>query len=136
MHHCLLTFVDPRQLLISVSICIPESGQKIRNAGVYALVHSSFSEVITRKRYSTNAMIRRFTVTQQNNSKMPKLYLVGLETIDAPTIGIPDIGWSVLMQIEPQYLLLFRRRVLDWLTSWDTMIDECCGIVKHTRNHH
>ena len=116
-------FLDLRQLPIGVSIRLPESGQTIRNAGVYALIHS-FSLVEPEDMDYPNAMIARFTVTLQNNSKAPKLYLVDVATFDAPTIGIPDIGWSERMRTEQQYLFLFRRKV-DWHTSWDAMIDEC-----------
>lgn len=101
-----------------MSICIPESEQKSRNA----LVHS-FSAVGQEEMDYPHAMIGRFTVTRQNNSNIPKLYLVGAETFDAPTIGIPNIGWSECMQMEPHYLFLFRRRV-DRPTSWHAMIEK------------
>ena len=115
-------FVDLRDLPVGTKISIPDTDQiPIEEAGVYALVHS-FAAVDKRETDFSNSMIGRYTVYQHSpSSDAPSLYLVDVECIDSPTIGIPDVGCS---QRDLNYLFLIRRKV-DWPKAWDSMIQSC-----------
>ena len=103
-------FVDLRDLPVGTKISIPDSDQiPIEKAGVYALVHS-FAAVDEEEMDFSNSMIGRYTV-HQHSADAPSLYLVDVENIDSPTIGIPDVGCSQCHQRDQHYLLHIRRKV-------------------------
>jgi hypothetical protein len=115
------TFVDLRWLPAGMRIRIPSSDQPPIEAGVYALVHS-FAAVDDDEMDIPNSMIGRYTIYRHSpNSSAPTLYLVDVESINSPTIGIPDIGCS---NSDQHYLFLIRRKV-DWPKAWDSMIQSC-----------
>jgi hypothetical protein len=115
-------FVDLRDLPVGTKISIADTDQiPIEEAGVYALVHS-FAAVDKREMDFSNSMIGQYTVYGHSpSSDAPSLYLVDVECIDSPTIGIPDVGCS---QRDLNYLFLIRRKV-DWPKAWDSMIQSC-----------
>ncbi len=120
------TFVDLRDLPVGTKeINIPLSDQTpIKEAGVYALVHS-FAAVDEQEMDFSNSMIGRYTVHRHSpSSNAPSLYLVDVECIDSPTIGIPDLGCYGHHQRDLHYLFLIRRKV-DWPKAWDSIIQSC-----------
>ena len=117
------TFVDICHLSPGARISLRESGQPPINAGVYALVHS-FDAIDEDEREYTNSMIGQYKLHCNNDaSSKPTLYMVDVDNLVAPTIGIPDLGRSDVESIG-NYLFLFRRKE-DWASSWDSMIDMC-----------
>jgi hypothetical protein len=59
---------------------------------------------------------------QEEGGHMPvTIYLSDVESIFAPTVGIPDFG-----NIDSdKYLFLFRRRE-EWPSAWDHFVQSCC----------
>ena len=68
-----------------------------------------------------NAMIGRYTLHREKSSTHPKLYLIHVDAIKLPTLGIPDVGGS---DGDDQHHLFLFRRQQDWSSSWDSMIDD------------
>lgn len=120
------TFVDLRGLPKGKSICIRSTGQTNIKAGLYALVHS-FSAVDEDDLDYCNALIGRYTVDHRSPGEMPTLYLVDVESIRSPTVGIPDVGWTPndnpKEQSQQHHLFLIRRKA-DWPLAWDSIIDD------------
>ena len=120
------TFVDLRGLPKGNSICIRSTGQTNIKAGLYALVHS-FSAVDEDDLDYCNALIGRYTVDHRSPGEMPTLYLVDVESIRSPTVGIPDVGWTPndnpKEQSQQHHLFLIRRKA-DWPLAWDSIIDD------------
>jgi Plavaka transposase len=119
------TFVDLRRSLQPhARFTIPEVGQDPIKAGVYALVHSfvAIDEEETRK--PSNAMIGRYKLYHSDHgNRSPTLYLIKVDNIAGPTIGIRDIDPRIQVQ-EEYYLFLFLRKE-EWASSWDSMITSC-----------
>ena len=85
------TFVDLRGLQKGESICILSTGQKDIKAGLYALVHS-FDAVDEEEMDKENTLIGRYTLHRKSPHERPTLYLVDVESLRSPTVGIPDVG--------------------------------------------
>ena len=79
-------------------------------------------------RQPSNAMIGRYKLYHSNGNRTPTLYMVNVDTITGPTIGIRDISPQIPVQDE-LYLFLFLRKE-EWASSWDSMITSC-----HTDRH-
>ena len=76
------------------------------------------------EREYTNSMIGQYKLHCNNDaSSKPTLYMVDVDNLVAPTIGIPDLGRTDAESIG-NYLFFFRRKE-DWASSWDSMIDMC-----------
>jgi hypothetical protein len=120
------TFVDLRGLPKGKSISVRSTGQTNIKAGLYALVHS-FSPVNEEDLSFSNTLIGHYTVHRASQGERPILYLVDVEAIKSPTVGIPDVGWTPnghpKMQSEQHHLFLVRRKA-DWPLAWDSMIDD------------
>ena len=117
------TFVDLRSLQPHETITIPEVGQEIIKAGVYALVHSFVAIDEEKTRKPSNAMIGRYKLYRSSGHRTPTLYLVNLDNITGPTIGICDINPQT-PELDENYLFLFLRKE-EWSSSWDSMITSC-----------
>jgi hypothetical protein len=117
------TFVDLCSLQPHETITIPEVGQDIIKAGVYALVHSfvAIDEEETRK--PSNAMIGRYKLYHSSGQRTPTLCMVNVDNITGPTIGICDINPQT-PEHDENYLFLFLRKE-EWASSWDSMITSC-----------
>ena len=88
--------------------------------GMYVVVHSYAADdpdLIE----TPNTMIGRYTVTRDPRSQLPILYILPVETIASPTIGIQDVGGSVGADEEHLFLI---RRMADWPASWDSIITD------------
>jgi len=116
------TFVDLTGLPTGTQIHIPSSGQPRIGAGTYALVHS-FLAIDEDEIDHPNSMIGRYTLFQRvpGNGNDPTLYLVDVESIDSPTIGIQDVGDFKSRPLDEHYLFLIRRKE-EWARAWDSMI--------------
>jgi hypothetical protein len=93
------------------------SGKKYR-PGMYAVVHS-YAAVVDDLIETPNTMIGRYTITREECSQLPKLYVIPVDTIDSQTIGIQDVGGS--SGVDEEHLFLIRR-MADWPASWDSII--------------
>jgi len=115
------TFVDLCHLSLGEKITLRESGQPAIKAGVYALVHS-FDAIDEKKRtIDESSMIGRYKLHCKNDAdSMPMLYMVDVNNLVAPTIGIPDLGRTDVESTH--YLFLFRRKD-EWASSWDSNIE-------------
>ncbi len=76
----------------------------------------------------SNTLIGHYTVHCASQGERPILYLVDIEAIKSPTVGIPNVGWTrpnghPKMQSEQHHLFLVRRKA-DWPLAWDSMIDD------------
>ena len=116
------TFVDLRGLPEGTSINIRSTGQMNIKAGLYAVIHS-FSPVDEEELLYANVMIGRYTVYRHSPGGRPTLYLVDVESITSPTVGVRDIGWSREDGPQRHHLFLIRRRE-DWALAWDAMIKD------------
>jgi hypothetical protein len=117
------TFVDLRGLPKGKSISIRSTGQKEIRAGLYALVHS-FDAVDEKEIDSENTLIGRYTLHRQSPSEKPTLYLVDVESLRSPTVGIPDVGCALenIPKHKRHHLFLIRRKVA-WPQVWDSIIN-------------
>jgi hypothetical protein len=71
-----------------------------------------------------NNMIGLYTLHRKPDEGgiMPvSIYLIDVESIFAPTVGIPDFGNND----SDKYLFLFRRRE-EWPSAWDHFEQYCC----------
>jgi hypothetical protein len=59
----------------------------------------------------------------RQRSNIPNLYLIDVNNIVGPTIGICDVDPTVRKQDE-SFLFLFPRKE-EWASAWDTMITSC-----------
>jgi hypothetical protein len=121
------TFVDLRVLPKGRSIHIRSTGQTQIRAGLYALVHS-FSPVDEEEMACENVMIGHYTVHRSSPGERPTLYLVDVESLRLPTVGIPDVGWTRQQdhskkKTEQHHLFLIRRKA-DWPLGWDSIIND------------
>jgi hypothetical protein len=92
------------------------SGKKYM-PGMYDVVHL-YAAVVPNLIETPNTMIGRYTITRDSRLQLPVLYIVPVETIDSPTIGIQDVGGSVGANEEHLFLI---RRMAHWPASWDSM---------------
>ena len=111
------TFIDLRN--------IPHCGIKAVSGekympGMYVVVHS-YAAVVPNLIETPNTMIGRYTITRDSHSQLPVLYIVPVETIDSPTIGIQDVGGSIGADEEHLFLI---RRMAQWPASWDSIITD------------
>jgi hypothetical protein len=115
-------FLDLRGLPPGVSINMRESRQPSIMAGVYALLHS-FSAIDDEREYP-NSMIGEYSVDRLQPILPPTLYLVDVDCIVAPTVGIPDVlgNKKGSSREDRNHLFLFRRRK-EWSVAWDSVID-------------
>jgi hypothetical protein len=61
------------------------------NAALYALVY--FSDAVDKEEMDReNTMIGHYTLRQKFPLERPTLYLVDVESLRSPTVGIPDVG--------------------------------------------
>ena len=116
------TFVDLRGLPEGASLHVRSTGQTNIKAGSYAVIHS-FSPVDEAELSYANVMIGRYNVYRHTPGGRPPLYLVDIESIRSPTVGIRDIGWSREDGPHRHHLFLIRRKE-DWALSWDAMIKD------------
>jgi hypothetical protein len=100
-------FVNLRGLPKGKSISIRSTGQTNIKAGLYALVHS-LSPVDEENLSFSNTLIGQYTVHCASQVERPTLYLVDVEAIKSPTVGISDVGWTpnghLKMQSEQHHL--------------------------------
>jgi hypothetical protein len=117
------TFVDLRGLQKGESICILSTGQKDIKAGLYALVHS-FDAVDEEEMDKENTLIGRYTLHRKSPHERPTLYLVDVESLRSPTVGIPDVGCAEkkIPKHKRHHLFLIRRKAA-WPRAWDSIID-------------
>ena len=110
------TFIDFRNLPPRGVTSI--DGEKYK-PGIYAVVHS-YRAVEADAIETPNTMIGKYTIYREKISRLPKLYIIPITSISAPTIGIQDIGGSNKDGAQ-QHLFLIRRMV-EWPASWDSII--------------
>jgi hypothetical protein len=118
----LYAFLDLRGLPPGKSIDMRESKQPFIKAGVYALLHS-FSAINDEREYP-NSMIGEYSVDRLQPTYPPTLYLVDVDCIDAPTVGIPDVlgNKKGSSKEDRNHFFLFRRKK-DWSVAWDSVIN-------------
>ncbi len=92
------------------------SGEKYM-PGTYDVVHL-YATIVPNLIETPNTMIGRYTITRDLRLQLPVLYIVPVENIDSPTIGIQDVGGSV--GANEEHLILIRR-MAHWPASWDSM---------------
>ena len=116
------TFLDLRGLPNGKPICIRSTGQDNIKAGLYAVVHS-FDVVDEEAMTSENTLIGRYTVHRQSPVDRPTLYLVDVESLRSPTVGIQDVEWGgpKIPKHQRHHLFLIRRRAA-WPQAWDSII--------------
>ena len=116
------TFVDLCGLPKGKSICIHSSRQKNIKAGLYALIHS-FDPVDEDEMDSENTLIGHYTLHRQSPFERPTLYLVDVESLRSPTVGIPDVGCAgeKIPKHKRHHLFLIRRKAA-WPQAWDSII--------------
>jgi hypothetical protein len=118
--------------------------EDILDHGVPDVVNSSYAEsahIPLAKNTSRNTQKRVASITRQAahryhedlailvasgdvefEANMPvSIYLIEVESIFAPTVGIPDFGNND----SDKYLFLFRRRE-EWPSAWDHFVQYCC----------
>lgn len=117
------TFIDLRGLPEGKSIDIVSNGQENLEGGLYAVAHS-FDAVDREHLDLANTLVGHYTShfrTPEDTS--PTLYLVNVESIRSPLLGVPDVPFGVrLPQRERHYLFLVRRRSA-WPQAWDAIIN-------------
>jgi hypothetical protein len=118
----LYAFLDLRGLPPGKSINMQESRQPFIKAGVYALLHS-FSAIDNEREYP-NSMIGEYSADRLQPTEPPTLYIIDIDCIDAPTVGMPDVlgNKKGSSREDRNHLFLFRRRK-DWPVAWDSVID-------------
>jgi hypothetical protein len=118
-------FINLHGLPKEKSICIHSTGQTNIKAGLHALVHL-FSPVDEEDLPLSNTLIGHYTVHCDFQGERPTLYLVDVESIKSPTVGIQDVGWTPndhpKEQSEQHNHFLVRRKA-DWSLVWDSIID-------------
>jgi hypothetical protein len=117
------TFVDLRGLPKGKSIRILSTGQKDIKAGLYALVHS-FDAIDDEETDRENTLIGHYTLHRQSPLERPTLYLVDVESLRSPTVGIPDVGCAgiKILKHKRHHLFLIRRKAA-WPQAWDSIIN-------------
>ncbi|KAI2495724.1 hypothetical protein MHU86_18783 [Fragilaria crotonensis] len=119
------TFVDLRELPKGKAIRIVANGQGRIEAGLYALIHS-FDPVDEDDLKSPNTLVGHFTPHFHSDDVRPTLFLVDINAIQLPVVGIADVpfGGVKLPRRERHHLFLIRRKQ-SWPQAWDSMIDSC-----------
>jgi hypothetical protein len=119
----LYAFLDLRGLPLGKSINMQESRLPFIKASVFALLHS-FSAIEDKQGEYPNSMIGEYSVDRLQRTQPPTLYLVDVDCIDAPTIGMSDVLGNKKgnNKEDRNHLFLFRRRK-DWPVAWVSVID-------------
>ena len=117
------TFVHLRGLPKGRSIRKRPTGQKDINTGLYTLVHS-FDAIDEKEIKRENTLIGRNTLHRQNPVESPTLYLVDVESLRLPTVGIPDVGCALekIPKHKRHHLFLIRCKAA-WPRAWDSIIE-------------
>jgi hypothetical protein len=119
---CLYAFLDLRGLPPGKSIDMQETRQPFIKAGVYALLHSC--SAIDDKREYPSSIIGEYSVDWLQPTYPPTLYLVDVDCIDAPTVGMPDVlGNKKGSSKEDRNRFFLFRRKKDWSVAWDSIIN-------------
>jgi hypothetical protein len=118
-------FVDLRQLPPGARIILRESGQPlISAAGVYAVIHS-FSPLDEERDFS-NTLIGHYKLDcNGHQGSVPTIYMVDVNNLVVPTVGICDVGRSEGLRVEDEHFLFLFHRKDVWVSSWDSFINTC-----------
>ena len=118
------TFVDLHQLLSAIRQ-IKANGQKSVKPGLYAVAHT-FDPVKPTNFNTPNVLIGRYKPHfYSSNHRQPTLFLVDVNAVASPLLGIKDIPpfrerkdstW------DRHYLFLIRKKV-EWSLGWDAIIE-------------
>ena len=123
------TFVDLRGLKRGGSIDIPCSGQTRLGPGLYALIYSY--DYVEKTEYEVaDILVGRYVLNFQSDRQThPTMYLVDIDTIESPTVGIQDVqvddGLKVSLREQHHIFLLLRKAM--WSKEWDSVINSCVG---------
>ncbi len=84
----------------------------------------TFLSAIDNKREYPNSMVGEYSIDRLQPTQPPMLYLVDVDCIDAPTIGMSDVYGNKKgnNREDWNHLFLFRKRK-DWPVAWDSIID-------------
>jgi len=119
-------FINLHGLPKGKSICVHSTGQTNIKAGLCELFVHSFSPVDEEDLSLSNTLNGHYTVHCDFQGERPTLYLVNIESIKSPTVGIPDVGWTPndhpKEQSEQHNHFLVCRKA-DWSLVWDSIID-------------
>ena len=145
------TFVDLSDMKVSPNkpLVISKSGQKIKNPGLYAVVHSleyvdedevSYPNVLVVRCRDHYAVSSEGTDNcSDSSSDFPTIFLVELCSLVAPALCTPDIsfkgvksGSDVKHRSSMEYLVLCKPP-FTWHQCWESMISSCWES-RHTPN--
>ncbi|KAI2505029.1 hypothetical protein MHU86_9385 [Fragilaria crotonensis] len=125
------TFVDLRGLPKGDSIDINSNGQTKLTAGLYAVAHS-FNPVDEGDLNTPNTLIGHYTPHFHSfNDRHPTLFLVDVESIRSPVLGIPDVQFGVKPPMNERHYLFLIRRKAEWPRAWDSLINRCHHDLEH-----
>lgn len=117
------TFVDLRCLAEGKTIDITSNGQVGMPGGLYAVAHC-FDAVDPAKLEEANTLVGHFTEHfQRLEETRATLYLVDVESIRSPVLGIPDVPFGVKVPRRQRHHLFLIRGKSAWPQAWDAIID-------------
>jgi hypothetical protein len=120
------TFVDLHGLPEGESIYIKLAGKRNIKAGLYAVAHS-FSPVGEDDITDPLTLIAQYTpYFHRPDHTRPTLYLVDVELILSPIVGIADvIPFGAKIPRRERHHLFLNQRKAAWPQAWDAIIDMC-----------
>jgi hypothetical protein len=117
------TIVDLLKLPKGRGIYIVANGQGKIEAGLYALIHLIRSVRMTE---SPNTLVGHYIPHFYSDDARPgALFLVHIEAIQSPLLGIADVSFGVKLPRRERHHLFLIRRKKAWPQVWDSMIDSC-----------
>ena len=124
-------FVDLSGLPERDTIDIISNGQMELEPGLYAVAHS-FDVVDESDHDTPNTLIGHYTPHFHSpNDRRPTLFLVDVESIRSPILGIPDIPFGTKPPRHKQHYLFLIRRKAEWPRAWDSLINRCHHDLEH-----